>query len=180
MEAPSSLAVTSCTCTTTLQSLGSLVRTNGTEWEAVRQLYWASLENSSISGLKQNLSIVIITHYMQGIFLFKDQLSDFHMSWVHIGFTDSSKELSILALLKMRPWASCCQAPLNNLMVFVSAVGMMRKFILIKPDLSSVPLIISNQVKHRSVLLTSSVHLLPTPCPLAAQMMLSLGPDCQC
>lgn len=30
-------------------------------------------------GLKQHLSIVIITHYMQGIFLFRDQLSEFYM-----------------------------------------------------------------------------------------------------
>lgn len=118
-------------------------------------------------GLKQHLRIIIITPYMQGIFLFRDEVPDFYMSWAHIRFTDSSKELSCLALLKMRPCASCCQAPLNNLMVFVSAVGEMRKFILIKPDLSSAPLIISNQIKHRSVLLTSLAYLFPAPCPSA-------------
>ena len=56
----------------------------------------------------------------------------------------------------------------------------MRKLILIKPDSSSVQLIGSNQIKYTAVLLTSLVHLFPAPCPSTVQMMLSLGPECQC
>lgn len=50
--------------------------TGKSQWAAVLSLF-GKLHNC---GPKQHLSIVIITYDMQGVFLFRDQLSDFYMS----------------------------------------------------------------------------------------------------
>lgn len=115
MEAPFSLAVTSCMCITTLQNTESLVRTNGTKWEEVLQLHWRYLwEALQISMVLNSIWWEYYLPLCARNFFSKIWLSDFYIYWVQTVLTDSSKEFGCLALQKMRPHASCCQALLNN------------------------------------------------------------------